>query len=146
MVLGLWMLLDGRHDSGLNGSHWILICLQLRSHLHWKPSLDSAKGITSFSISSCSCVYLTITHFAVSCHFSVYMPNLLHCRQISYHLSHQGSPVILHGGFRGQRSLGSCSPWGHKELDTTERLRTAHHVHSNVYNSIVYNSHDMELT
>ena len=22
----------------------------------------------------------------------------------------------------GQGSLGCCSPWGHKELDTTERL------------------------
>ena len=27
----------------------------------------------------------------------------------------------------GKRSLGGYSPWGHKELDTTERLST--HVH-----------------
>ena len=26
------------------------------------------------------------------------------------------------GGGDGQRSLAYCSPWGHKELDTTERL------------------------
>ena len=26
---------------------------------------------------------------------------------------------------RGQRSLEGCSPWGCKELDTTERLNTA---------------------
>ena len=26
----------------------------------------------------------------------------------------------------GQRSLTSYNPWGHKELDTTERLNTAH--------------------
>ena len=26
------------------------------------------------------------------------------------------------GGSRGQRSLVCCSPWGHKELGTTERL------------------------
>ena len=26
----------------------------------------------------------------------------------------------------GQRSLGGCSPWGHKELDTTEQRSTAH--------------------
>ena len=26
----------------------------------------------------------------------------------------------------GQRSLAGCSPWGHKELDMTERLSTAH--------------------
>jgi len=27
----------------------------------------------------------------------------------------------------GQRSLAGYSPWGHKELDTTERLLTAEH-------------------
>ena len=26
----------------------------------------------------------------------------------------------------GQRSLAGYSPWGHKELDTTEQLSTAH--------------------
>ena len=26
------------------------------------------------------------------------------------------------GDSKGQRSLVCCSPWGHKELDTTERL------------------------
>ena len=26
----------------------------------------------------------------------------------------------------GQRSLVGCSPWGHKESDTTEQLSTAH--------------------
>ena len=26
------------------------------------------------------------------------------------------------GGDDGQRGLACCSPWGHKELDTTERL------------------------
>ena len=25
---------------------------------------------------------------------------------------------------QGQRSLAGCSPWGHKESDTTERLNT----------------------
>ena len=28
----------------------------------------------------------------------------------------------------GQRSLAGCSPWGHGELDTTERLGTAQHL------------------
>ena len=27
----------------------------------------------------------------------------------------------------GQRCLASCSPWGCKDLDTTEQLSTAHH-------------------
>ena len=30
------------------------------------------------------------------------------------------TPVFLPGEFHGQRSLAACSPWGHKELDTTE--------------------------
>ena len=32
------------------------------------------------------------------------------------------TPVFLPGEFHGQRSLMGCSPWGHKESDTTERL------------------------
>ena len=31
-------------------------------------------------------------------------------------------PVLLPGKFHGQRSLVGYSPWGCKELDTTERL------------------------
>ena len=34
------------------------------------------------------------------------------------------TPVFLPGKFHGQRSLVGCSPWGHKELDMTERLNT----------------------
>ena len=34
----------------------------------------------------------------------------------------QLAPVLLPGEFCGQRSLVGCSPWGRKELDTTERL------------------------
>ena len=30
------------------------------------------------------------------------------------------TPVFLPVGFNGQRSLAGCSPWSHKELDTTE--------------------------
>jgi len=32
-------------------------------------------------------------------------------------------PVFLPEKFYGQRGLGGYSPWGHKELDTTEQLR-----------------------
>ena len=34
------------------------------------------------------------------------------------------TPVFLPGEFHGQRSLVGCSPWSHKESDTTERLST----------------------
>jgi len=33
--------------------------------------------------------------------------------------------LILPGEFHGQRRLAGYSPWGHKELDMTERLSTA---------------------
>ena len=32
--------------------------------------------------------------------------------------------VFLPGEFHGQRSLAGYSPWGYKELDTTEQLST----------------------
>ena len=34
----------------------------------------------------------------------------------------QPTPVFLPGESHGQRNLTDYSPWGHKELDTTERL------------------------
>ena len=42
-------------------------------------------------------------------------PGLPHCRQILYQLSHKAVGD-------GQGSLACCSPWGHKESDTTEQL------------------------
>ena len=36
----------------------------------------------------------------------------------------QPTPVFLPGESRGQRSLAGYSPWGRKELNTTERLNT----------------------
>ena len=40
------------------------------------------------------------------------------------HWRRQGhpTPVLLPGKSHGRRSLVACSPWGHKESDTTERL------------------------
>ena len=38
------------------------------------------------------------------------------------------TPVLLPGKFRGQRSLAGYCPWGHKELDMTERLTD--HTHT----------------
>ena len=38
----------------------------------------------------------------------------------------QPTPVFLPGKSHGQRSLAGYSPWGHKELDTTERLTHTH--------------------
>ena len=38
----------------------------------------------------------------------------------------QPTPVFLPGESHGQRSLAGCSPWGHKESDTTEWLTHTH--------------------
>ena len=42
----------------------------------------------------------------------------------------------------GQRSLVSYSPWGGKESDTTERLRTGQHI--SAWNSLVASSKNMQ--
>ena len=38
------------------------------------------------------------------------------------------TPVFLPGEFHGQRSLAGYSPWGHKELDTTEYAHTQYQI------------------
>ena len=40
----------------------------------------------------------------------------------------QPTPVFLPGRSHGQRGLAGCSPRGHKESDTTERLSTEQHM------------------
>ena len=40
------------------------------------------------------------------------------------------TPVFLPGEFHGQRSLAGYSPWGCKELDTTEKLSIHTPTHS----------------
>ena len=43
----------------------------------------------------------------------------------------QPTPVYLPGGSHGQRNLVGCSPWGHKESDTTEGTNT--HAHTRIW-------------
>ena len=43
-------------------------------------------------------------------------------RKIPWRRKWQPTPVILPGKSHGYRSLVNCSPWGRKELGTTERL------------------------
>ena len=40
----------------------------------------------------------------------------------------QSTPVFLPGEFHGQRSLAGYSPWGCKELDTTEGLTHTYYI------------------
>ena len=43
------------------------------------------------------------------------------------------TPVLLPGESHGRRSLVGYSPWGRKELDTTEQLHFHFHFHSYEY-------------
>ena len=45
------------------------------------------------------------------------------------------TPVSLPGEFHGQGSLVGYSPWGRKELDTTERL-THTHTHTCIFRAV----------
>ena len=47
----------------------------------------------------------------------------------------QPTPVLLPEESHGQRSLEGCSPWGHKESDTTERLSL--HFTSSDYSGLI---------
>ena len=44
--------------------------------------------------------------------------------KIPWRRARQPTPVSFPGESHGQRSLASCSPWGHKGSETTERLST----------------------
>ena len=48
--------------------------------------------------------------------------NLQTCHPCTQRRQWHPTPVLLPGKSHGRRSLVGCSPWGHKELDMTERL------------------------
>ena len=54
------------------------------------------------------------------CIVSIFWRGFLHP---PFPMKWQPTPVLLPGKSHGQRSLVGCSPWGHKESDTTEQLR-----------------------
>jgi len=43
-------------------------------------------------------------------------------RKIPWRRAWQQTPVFLPGESNGERNLAGYSPWGHKELDTTEAI------------------------
>ena len=51
-------------------------------------------------------------------------------RKILWSRKGHPTPVFLPGKFPGQRSLAGCCPWGRKESDPTEHMRThvSHHL------------------
>ena len=57
-------------------------------------------------------------------------------RKIPWRKKWQLTPVFLPGKFHGQRILTDYSPWGPKELDTTERAHV-HHTHTHTVYGVV---------
>ena len=54
--------------------------------------------------------------------------------KIPWRRAWQPTPVFLPGELHGQRNLVGYSPWGHKELDTTEVTEHTHmHVNTNAF-------------
>ena len=57
----------------------------------------------------------------------------------------QPTPVFLPGESPGQRSLLGCSPWGHTELDTTERHTSQEPLGSPLILSALWGHSEMVL-
>ena len=53
-------------------------------------------------------------------------------REDPWRMKWKPTPVILPVKSYGQRSLAGYSPWGHKDLDMTERLMDTH-AHTTTY-------------
>ena len=63
-------------------------------------------------------------------------------RKIPWRRTWQPTPVFLSGEFHRQRNLVDCSPWGCKELNTTERLT---HIRVAYYTMISYLKKDKDV-
>ena len=55
-----------------------------------------------------------------TCNAGALVPSL--CQEDPWRRTWEPTPVFLPGESHGQKSLEGYSPWGHKELDVTERL------------------------
>ena len=82
----------------------------LRVNLH-TTQLTHLKGIVAFSI---------FIDFCFHCHYQ--LQNIFITPECYWRRQWHPTPVLLPGKSHGRRSLVGCSPWGCKELDTTERL------------------------
>ena len=65
--------------------------------------------------------FQTVKKFCLQCRRPWFSPWV---RKIPWRREWLLTLVFLPEEFHGQRSLAGYSPWGHKELDTTERLST----------------------
>ena len=88
----------------------------LKTALVWK-----AKHIITLTLYRASLVAQTVKHLSIClhCRWPRFDPWV---RKIPWRRKWQPTPVLLPGKFHGWRCLVGYSPWGCKELDTTERL------------------------
>ena len=114
------------------------------SFINWNSVLEGMKPVFCLIILA---VCLAHSHFILECdiHYiggfpggsrikKIHLPSRRHgfdswVRKIPWRRKWQLTPVFLPRKFHGQRSLMDYSPWGPKELDTTERA----HVHPYTY-------------
>ena len=81
----------------------------------------------------------TCPHFKL-CQKDIVIKTLWYCNkkgrivQCKWRRQWQPTPVLLPGKSCGWRSLVDYSPWGHKELDMTERLHF--HFHTKIQNPL----------
>ena len=74
------------------------------------------------------CIFFSHTHTHIPhalslCHLKCSSPSFLQSQSFNpWRRKWQPTLVFLPGKSHGQRSLAVYSPWGHQELDTTERL------------------------
>jgi len=107
-------------------------CLFLRTHLWCVIFKQSQVGLSR---------WLSGKEHACQCRRLGFDPWV---GKIPWRREWQPTPVVLPGESHGQRSLVGCSPWGRKELDTTERLKQQQVGVNNFhmgYNSPVRGSH-----
>ena len=117
--------------------HWIATCKRLEVDPYFTPCAKLKSGSTSYMQSQN--YKLLEKNTRVDIHGLEFGMNSeipkawaltkkdkirLHQRRRQWH----PTPVLLPGKSHGRRSLVGCSPWGHEESDTTERL----HFHSSL--------------
>ena len=109
-------------------------CLTLSDPMDCSPPGSSVHGILqarvlewgAIAFSHCSSKALLYSHLTLAIeigYFKIQCSRLM----LTWNRKQQPTPVFLPENFRRQRSLADYSPWGPKELATTERLNTSTH-------------------
>ena len=108
----LWKMSLTLYSNFWEASHfYLLACVSLP--VSWFPLYPDHMGTGSL------CSWELLTSFGLLLKFHIWE---------TWRRKWQPIPVLLPGRLHGWRSLVGCSPWGHKELDTTERLHLLTHL------------------